>query len=150
MCLCAGLCAQAFLLLQAFFSHTTHAISDYYTDTKSVLEQTTRLLQAMVDIAADAGLLETTLAIMTVAQMIAQSHWHDASTLLTLPHIQPSHLPALSKAGVECLPEFFGKQTKKIEQILGKCGLSAKKQRQVLLLSRPLSSCRLHSLIHCH
>ena len=86
----------------------------------------------MIDIAADAGFLESTLAIMTVAQMIAQSHWHDASTLLTLPHIQPEHVASLNRQQLECLPQFFELPTHKIEKILSKAGLDKKKQEAVV------------------
>merc|ERR1712178_230529 len=56
---------KAHILLQAYFSNLPLPISDYYTDTKMVLDQAIRLLQAMVDVAADAGFLRTTLLLMT-------------------------------------------------------------------------------------
>lgn len=47
-------------------------ISDYITDTKSVLDQSIRVLQAMVDVAANGGWLQTSLSVMHLLQMIMQ------------------------------------------------------------------------------
>jgi len=47
-------------------------ISDYITDTKSVLDQAVRILQAIVDVAADGGWLFTTLNAMHLMQTIIQ------------------------------------------------------------------------------
>ena len=44
-------------------------MSDYVTDTKSVLDQALRILQAMVDVAADGGWFDATLGTMRLAQM---------------------------------------------------------------------------------
>jgi activating signal cointegrator complex subunit 3 len=49
-------------------------ISDYVTDTKSVLDQSIRVLQAMVDVAANGGWLQTALSTMHLLQMIMQVH----------------------------------------------------------------------------
>jgi len=63
---------KANLLLQCHFSFLALPISDYYTDTKSVLDQSVRILQAMVDTAADKGFLQTTLNVVQLMQMIIQ------------------------------------------------------------------------------
>lgn len=47
-------------------------ISDYVTDTKSVLDQSLRILQAMTDVSADAGWLDTALATMMLVQSLMQ------------------------------------------------------------------------------
>ena len=47
-------------------------ISDYVTDTKSVLDQSLRILQAITDVAADAGWLDTALAAMLLVQSLMQ------------------------------------------------------------------------------
>jgi len=44
--------------------------SDYITDTSSVLEQAVRILQAMVDVTAEAGWLTTAFRVMNLAQMV--------------------------------------------------------------------------------
>ena len=46
---------KALLLLQAHFARAPLPMSDYVTDTRSVLDQSIRVLQAMVDVAADGG-----------------------------------------------------------------------------------------------
>ena len=57
-------------------------ISDYINDTKSVLDQAMRVINAMIDIAADQGLLWLTLAGMYLAQMVTGHRYLDDSTLL--------------------------------------------------------------------
>lgn len=51
---------KANLLLQAHFGRVTLPVSDYITDTKMVLDNSVRLLQAMIDICAGNGWLNTT------------------------------------------------------------------------------------------
>lgn len=58
--------------MQAHFTRMDLPISDYITDTKSVLDQSIRVLQAMVDVAANGGWLQTTLSVMHLLQMIMQ------------------------------------------------------------------------------
>ena len=55
--------AKAALLLQCHFSHLPLPVSDYYTDTKSVLDQTLRVANAMIDIAAERQWLTTALRV---------------------------------------------------------------------------------------
>lgn len=47
-------------------------ISDYVGDTKGALDNSVRILQAIVDLAADAGWLTTTLATMHLVQGLMQ------------------------------------------------------------------------------
>ncbi|KAK9768510.1 putative steryl acetyl hydrolase mug81 [Basidiobolus ranarum] len=79
--------AKSFLLLQAHFSRLSLPISDLMTDTISVLDQSIRILQAMVDIAATQGFLSTCLDTMTVMQSIKQGRWPTDHSLLMLPHL---------------------------------------------------------------
>lgn len=78
---------KAQLLLQAHFARTPLPMSDYVTDTKSVLDQAMRVLQAMVDIAADGGWLDTTLSVMHLVQMVTQARFLDDSPFTDLPHV---------------------------------------------------------------
>jgi activating signal cointegrator complex subunit 3 len=55
--------AKAALLLQCHFSHLPLPVSDYYTDTKSVLDQTLRVANAMIDVAAERRWLTTALRV---------------------------------------------------------------------------------------
>lgn len=60
------------MCIQAHFTRMDLPISDYITDTKSVLDQSIRVLQAMVDVAANGGWLQTSLSVMRLLQMIMQ------------------------------------------------------------------------------
>ena len=62
---------KTFLLLQSHFSRLQLPCSDYYTDTKSVLDQTIRILQAMIDVCAENGWLASTLRIIQLMQMVS-------------------------------------------------------------------------------
>lgn len=59
-------------VLQAHMSRLPAPISDYVTDTKSVLDQSLRILQAITDVSADAGWLDTALAAMLLVQSLMQ------------------------------------------------------------------------------
>lgn len=83
---------KAFLLLQAHMTRITLPNSDYLTDTKSVLDQTIRILQAMIDTSAENGWLSVCLSCQTLMQCIIQARWPSDSPLTTLPHIESQHL----------------------------------------------------------
>ncbi|XP_025099015.1 LOW QUALITY PROTEIN: activating signal cointegrator 1 complex subunit 3-like [Pomacea canaliculata] len=110
------------LLLQAHFSQVTLPSTDYHTDTKSVLDQAIRILQAMLDMCADQGWLVTSLQIIILLQMVVQGCWWHDSSLLMLPFIEqyhlawfrPQHSQGARKKGsvnltfpIECLPELM-------------------------------------------
>ncbi|XP_037640122.1 activating signal cointegrator 1 complex subunit 3 isoform X1 [Sebastes umbrosus] len=80
------------LLLQAHFSHAQLPCSDYTTDTKTVLDNTIRICQAMLDVAANEGWLVAAIGICNLVQMIIQGRWLHDSSLLTLPHVEQQHL----------------------------------------------------------
>lgn len=58
--------------MQAHMSRLPAPISDYVTDTKSVLDQSLRILQAITDVSADAGWLDTALTAMLLVQSLMQ------------------------------------------------------------------------------
>ena len=116
------------LLLQCHFCRNQLPNSDYGTDTKSVMDQAIRILQAMIDVVADAGWLATTLRVQNLMQMIIQvkSHdheltiytfilklqplqgrWAQDSSLLQLPHVDEYCVKAFRKAKVGGLPELM-------------------------------------------
>ena len=79
---------KAFLLLQAHMRRIKNLpCSDYATDTISVLDQSIRILQAMVDVSAERGFLTTTFGVMHMMQRIKQAVWDTDSELLTLPKV---------------------------------------------------------------
>ncbi|KAK3015087.1 hypothetical protein RJ639_006649 [Escallonia herrerae] len=77
---------KANLLFQAHFSRLELPISDYVTDLKSVLDQSIRVIQAMIDICANSGWLSSTISCMHLLQMVMQGLWIDRdSPLWMLP-----------------------------------------------------------------
>ncbi|XP_063676843.1 activating signal cointegrator 1 complex subunit 3-like isoform X2 [Bolinopsis microptera] len=80
------------LLLQAHFTRTAMPMTDYITDLKSVHDQAIRILQAMLDVAADSGWLKTSLSIMHIVKMVIQGCWMKDDPLLQLPHVEPHQL----------------------------------------------------------
>ena len=58
---------------QAHMGRLALPISDYITDTKTALDNSLRLLQAMCDLAAYAGWLTTALSIMALVQSLMQA-----------------------------------------------------------------------------
>jgi len=121
---------KAHLLLQAHFSHLELPISDFITDTKSVLDQAVRIIQAMVDVAADGGWLFTALNTMNLLQMVIQGQWHTDSTLLILPHITDSIVKHLNSKKIETLAELIVLDPRKIRELLPQ--LNEKKLKEVL------------------
>ena len=75
-------------------------ISDYVTDTKSVLDQSLRVLQAMTDVSADAGWLDTALVTMMLVQSLMQVCLLAASPPLVPP---PSLETIITPGGVQLL-----------------------------------------------
>lgn len=63
---------KTYLILQAHFFHVPLPISDYINDSKSILDQTSRVINAFIDVSAADGYLKYTLHIMRLSQMIAQ------------------------------------------------------------------------------
>ncbi|XP_022081843.1 activating signal cointegrator 1 complex subunit 3-like [Acanthaster planci] len=102
------------LLLQAHYERQPLPSSDYATDLKSVLDQSIRIMQAMIDVSADQGWLATALRIMNLVQMTLQGRWLHDSALLTLPHVEHNILhcfkpPSKGKrsAPIQSLPELL-------------------------------------------
>ncbi|EDW80628.1 uncharacterized protein Dwil_GK11465 [Drosophila willistoni] len=85
---------KTFLLLQAHFARQSLPNSDYLTDTKSALDNATRVMQAMVDYTAERGWLSTTLIVQQLMQSVIQARWFDASEFLTLPGVTENNLDA--------------------------------------------------------
>lgn len=78
---------KAFLLIQAHIGRIGLPVSDYITDTRSVLENSIRILQAMVDIAAEKAWWKSCYKVMQAAQCIVQGRWEDDCEMLQLPHV---------------------------------------------------------------
>ncbi|KAJ1951926.1 activating signal cointegrator 1 complex subunit 3, partial [Linderina pennispora] len=76
--------AKANLLVQKHLVRGTLPSSDYMTDTRTVLDSSIRILQAMVDVAAYLGKVDEALATMQVMQAIKQASMPDESPLRQL------------------------------------------------------------------
>lgn len=94
---------KTLILLQAHFSHLKMPCSDYITDLKSVLDQSIRILQAMIDISAEAGYLVLCLQLVQLMQMIVQARWVTDPSVTTLPEVEKHLIPA-SELPLLCLP----------------------------------------------
>ncbi|KAI8920167.1 Sec63 Brl domain-containing protein [Powellomyces hirtus] len=118
--------AKAFLLMQGHLSRLgTMPCADFFTDTVSVLDQSIRVMQAMVDIAAENGYLSTCLGIMHMMQCIKQALWPSASNLLALPHLDMSIISTLRHRGqaVTSATELTRLPSREVDDIFKKAGL---------------------------
>jgi activating signal cointegrator complex subunit 3 len=88
---------KAFLLLQAHMARLPLPIADYVNDTKSVMDQAARVLNSMIDIAADAGYMPVVLRLMLLNQCIVQARVPGGHTLLQIPHMTQGGIVALQK-----------------------------------------------------
>ena len=79
--------AKAFLLLQARMTHAPLPITDYVNDTKTVMDAALRVGAALVDVAADAGLLDVALSTMRLLQCLVQARLPGESPLRQLPDV---------------------------------------------------------------
>ena len=71
--------------VQAHMGRVELPITDYVGDTKSALDNSVRILQAITDVAADAGWLDTTLATMRLIQGLMQVQAQSISTTRGYP-----------------------------------------------------------------
>lgn len=96
--------------------------SDYYTDLKSVLDQTIRILQAMIDVCAENGWLKTVLNIINLMQMVVQGRWANQSSFLCLPHVEEHMIYLFKNRNLHCLPQLWeltkNKQCEPLAKIL--------------------------------
>uniref|UniRef100_A0A8C4PYW3 SEC63 domain-containing protein n=1 Tax=Eptatretus burgeri TaxID=7764 RepID=A0A8C4PYW3_EPTBU len=92
---------KALLLLWSHLSRGQLPSPDFATDAKSVLDQAIRILQAMLDAAANCGWLVTALVVTQLVQMLVQARWVHDETLLTVPNVEKRHLALLKKLGMQ-------------------------------------------------
>lgn len=98
---------KASLLLQAHMSRLPLPITDYVTDTRSVLDNSARILQAIVDLSAETGWLDSTLSAMRFVQSLNQGLWYDSDPLLQIPHMDRMRIQKLNSKGVPSLKELL-------------------------------------------
>ncbi|KAJ7978726.1 DExH-box ATP-dependent RNA helicase [Quillaja saponaria] len=99
---------KANLLFQAHFSQLELPISDYVTDLKSVLDQSIRIIQAMIDICANSGWLSSSITCMHLLQMVMQGLWFDKDLgLWMLPCMNVDLMGELGKSGVSSVQQLL-------------------------------------------
>ncbi|KAF6165077.1 hypothetical protein GIB67_000661 [Kingdonia uniflora] len=125
---------KANLLFQAHFSQLELPISDYITDLKSVLDQSIRIIQAMIDICANSGWLSSTLTCMHLLQMVMQGLWFGRdSSLLMLPSMNVDLASSLSRRGISDVQQLLGLPKAELQMLLD--NFPASRLYQVLFFS---------------
>lgn len=135
------------LLIQSHLSQLDLPISDFYTDTRQVLDQTVRVAQAMVDVCAESGWLQTAFNCIHLLQMCIQGRWMNESTTAFLPGLDSE--PAqrkLAQAGIYDLPTLLTTQPAEIARILSPA-ISQRSMRESLAILRTLPSIDVHSRV---
>lgn len=111
---------KANLLFQAHFSQLELPISDYVTDLKSVLDQSIRIIQAMIDICANSGWLSSSITCMHLLQMIMQGLWFDKdSSLWMLPCMTVELADSLSRRGISSLQQLLDLPKAALQSMIG-------------------------------
>ncbi|XP_074592624.1 DExH-box ATP-dependent RNA helicase DExH14 isoform X2 [Curcuma longa] len=122
---------KANLLFQAHFSRIELPITDYVTDLKSVLDQSIRIIQAMIDISANSGWLSSTMTCMHLLQMIMQGLWYgNESSLWMLPCMNKDLLSHLNNIGISSLQDLLELPKEKFNQKLQKFAADLDKDLQ--------------------
>src|SRR5690606_30026799 len=90
------------ILLQSHFSRTK--LNDELEHDKAIiLEQSTRLIQAMVDVIASNGYLSPAIAAMELSQMITQAMWDRDSVFMQLPYFDKKLCDKCKEVGLESI-----------------------------------------------
>ncbi|KAF5933941.1 hypothetical protein HYC85_030112 [Camellia sinensis] len=111
---------KANLLFQAHFSQLELPISDYITDLKSVLDQSIRIIQAMIDICANSGWLSSTITCMHLLQMVMQGLWFDKdSSLWMLPSMTDDLVGILRRKGISNVQQLLDLPKSTLQACIG-------------------------------
>ncbi|KAF3438089.1 hypothetical protein FNV43_RR20845 [Rhamnella rubrinervis] len=111
---------KANLLFQAHFSQLELPISDYVTDLKSVLDQSIRIIQAMIDICANSGWLSSSITCMHLLQMVMQGLWFDKdSSLWMLPCMNVELAESLSRREIFSLQQLLNLHKATLQTMIG-------------------------------
>lgn len=117
---------KANLLFQAHFSQLDMPISDYVTDLKSVLDQSIRIIQAMIDICANSGWLSSTVTCMHLLQMVMQGLWFDKdSALKMLPCMSEDLTSTLGRRGISKVQQLLDLPRATLQNLLGSFPVSS-------------------------
>jgi len=92
---------KAFLLIQAYCKRVPAPIKDYATDTKSVLDQAARVLNALIEVATHRGLAELAAAAVQLSQCLTQGRfWDDPAWAQLQPRLNPRRSRVVEKDGL--------------------------------------------------
>jgi len=94
------------VLLQAHFSRRSLS-ADLAADQSFILENSVRLLQAMVDVVSSSSWLSPALAAMELSQMITQAMWDKDPPLKQLPHFDDNLVKRCTEKKVETIFELM-------------------------------------------
>ena len=116
------------VMLQAHFARMPLPISDYALDTKSALDQSVRIIQAMIDVATEEGWLAPVLNCVLLLQMLSQGAWHTKPTIMCLPHLHRAETAKkMVESGHDSLPKLASLLRSNHGKALGlmkRCGLT--------------------------
>ncbi|XP_058180771.1 DExH-box ATP-dependent RNA helicase DExH14 [Rhododendron vialii] len=116
---------KANLLFQAHFSQLELPITDYVTDLKSVLDQSIRIIQAMIDICANSGWLSSTITCMHLLQMVMQGLWFGSNTALwMLPCMTDDLVGSLSRRGISNVQQLLDLPRSNLQALIGNSNAS--------------------------
>ena len=118
---------KANLLFQCVLGRTDLPVSDYATDTRSVLDQAMRVLQAMIDVCAEFGWGRTVERVVLLMQAIVQGRWTDDSTISNVPGCGDQRvIRRWWEEGVQCLPQLMAMRAEQRKQTARRLGMTDK------------------------
>ena len=94
------------MLLQCHFNRTP-LNTDLRLDQNFILENSIKLIHAMVDVISSLGLLKPALLAMELSQMVVQGMWVTQSQLMQLPYVDLDTVAQLKRAKVEDIIDFM-------------------------------------------
>ncbi|XP_012853916.1 PREDICTED: activating signal cointegrator 1 complex subunit 3 isoform X2 [Erythranthe guttata] len=116
---------KANLLFQAHFSRVELPVTDYVTDLKSVLDQSIRIIQAMIDLCANSGWLSSMITCMHLLQMVMQGLWFDKdSSLWMLPCMTDDLITTLGQRGISSVRQLLDLPTASLQALIKSSGAS--------------------------
>lgn len=116
------------VLFQAHLSRLALPISDYVLDTKSALDQSIRILQAMIDVATQEGWITPALNCILLLQMLSQGLRQTQPAVACLPHMGKKVAARLAKSNVDSLPKLLEcLRSDSGLSLIKKCGLHHRK-----------------------
>ena len=112
-------------MLQCHMQRGTLPSSDYLLDTKTVMDNAARVIQSMIDISAEMGLLCIVIRLIRLLQGITQARWPHDDPFMTIPHVEQKKASFLRKSlKVNHLGELVAKREADKLEILKQIGLS--------------------------